>query len=118
MDLVVSAQKKLRALVRDESRGWGDDKNALQRIATRIGVPCSYLWRLLYRSREMKDVRAGVLLKLSMAYDALCERQMRRLHHEREERNPADWIAQDLTRAADALVSKDNRKDDAGRKDS
>lgn len=108
--IVLQAQKKLRDLIRDESRGWGDDRNAVGRIAARLRIPFSYLWRLLYRAGEMKDIRSTVFLKLSIAHNELRERQMRRMEHERGETTASTWLTQNLVRAGDLLAGESNRE--------
>lgn len=57
-----------------EFRGRKDtDGAARYRLASRLGVKENYLFRLQYRAAEMKDVAGEVLLRLSRAYDELCQ---------------------------------------------
>lgn len=56
-----------------EFKGRGDrEKSARFRLAKRSGVPESYLYRLQYKTREMKDVAGEVYRRLKIAYDAAC----------------------------------------------
>ncbi len=58
-----------------EYRGRKDtDGAARYRLANRLGVKESYLFRLQYRAVEMKDVAGEVYRRLKVAYDDLCER--------------------------------------------
>jgi hypothetical protein len=108
--LVGQVRRKLHALISDESRGWGDASNALRRIASRESIPVSYLWRILYRWRELKDVRSSVLLKVSLAHGAMCERQLRKYRDEREETQAAGWITEALVSAAESLAGQDDQE--------
>jgi len=58
-----------------EFRGRRDtDGAARYRLASRLGVKESYLYRLQYRAEEMKDVAGEVYRRLKLAYEGLCER--------------------------------------------
>lgn len=58
-----------------EFRGRKDtDGAARYRLASRLGVKESYLYRLQYRAEEMKDVAGEVYRRLKLAYEGLCER--------------------------------------------
>lgn len=105
--LVRHARAKLGDLVKEESRGWGDDNNALGRLAQHYRVPFSYLWRVLYKHRELKDVRGSVLLKIWSAHEAMCERQQNKFRTERAGAEPAGWISAVVMRAADALAGEE-----------
>lgn len=104
--LVFHTRKKLGDLVKAESRGWGDDSNALRRLSTHFRIPFSYLWRLLYKHEEVKDVRGSVLLKLWIAHEAMCERQKEKYWKERGEAEPTGRISQALVSAASALAGE------------
>lgn len=57
-----------------EFKGRGDrEKTARGRLAKKVGLPESYLYRLQYKTREMKDVAGSVYRALMLAYDAACE---------------------------------------------
>lgn len=60
-----------------EFRGRGDrEKTCRHRLAKKIGVAESYLFRLIYKAHEMSDVKGEVYRRLCEAmkkYEALCE---------------------------------------------
>lgn len=69
------ARDYLDALHDAEYRGRKDtDGAARYRLATRLGVKESYLFRLQYRAAEMKDVAGEVYRRLRLAYVEMCER--------------------------------------------
>lgn len=56
-----------------EFKGRGDrEKSARGRLSDKIGVPESYLFRLQYKTREMKDVAGSVYRALMLAYEDMC----------------------------------------------
>lgn len=112
VSLVGQIRKKLQALVSDESRGWGDAANALRRIAVRECVSHSYLWRILYRHRELKDVRSSVLFKVTIAHRLMCERQLRRFEDERREAEATGWVTEAVLRAAACAAGEIDQPDD------
>ena len=60
-------------LMNREFSGRGDrEKSARFRLSKKTGVPESYLFRLQYKTREMKDVAGEVYRRLKLAYDAAC----------------------------------------------
>lgn len=69
-------------LVRRESRGPGDMRNAMQRLESKYGIPWRTFWELRYRPPA--DVLHGVWERLRQAHLAECERQMRLLKHDIE----------------------------------
>ncbi len=109
--LVLRTRRKLTDLVKDESRGWGDESNALQRIAQNMRVSTSYLWRLLYKRDELKDVRGSVLLKIHLAHEAMRERQQRKFDEEFGEAAPETWLDKALVSAASALARTEEEGD-------
>ncbi len=69
------AKGYLDALHDEEYRGRKDtDGPARYRLAGKLGVKESYLFRLQYRAAEMKDVAGEVYRRLKLAYDEMCER--------------------------------------------
>jgi hypothetical protein len=63
------------ALLDAEHRGRRDtDGAARYRLAKRIGLRESYLYRLQYKASEMKDVAGSAYRSLMLAYEELCER--------------------------------------------
>jgi len=60
-------------LMDSEFRGRGDkEKSARYRLSKKTGVPESYLFRLQYKTAEMKDVAGSVYRALMIAYDTAC----------------------------------------------
>lgn len=60
-------------LMDSEFRGRGDkEKSARYRLSKKTGVPESYLFRLQYKTAEMKDVAGSVYRALMIAYDNAC----------------------------------------------
>lgn len=56
-----------------EFKGRGDkEKSVRYRLSKRTGIPESYLFRLQYKTREMKDVAGEVYRRLMVAYDEAC----------------------------------------------
>lgn len=74
------------ALMDSEFRGRGDrEKSVRGRVSKRTGIPESYLFRLQYKTREMKDVAGSAYRALKLSYDELC-----RLNEEAADRLHAD----------------------------
>lgn len=89
-------------LMDSEFRGRGDkEKSARYRLSKKTGVPESYLFRLQYKTAEMKDVAGSVYRALMIAYDNACrsneeaadkyraQRLGMRGHHETADEKPA-----------------------------
>lgn len=83
----VGVRKTMENSALDEARGWasalmdhefkgrGDrEKSIRYRLSRKIGVPESYLYRLQYKTREMKDVAGSVYRALMIAYNNACEK--------------------------------------------
>lgn len=74
------------ALMDMEFRGRGDrEKTVRGRVSKRTGIPESYLFRLQYKTREMKDVAGSAYRALKLTYDELC-----RLNEEAADRHHAE----------------------------
>lgn len=70
---LIEAKSWADALMNKEHRGRGDkEKSARYRLAKNTGVPESYLFRLQYKTGEMKDVAGSVYRALMIAYDRAC----------------------------------------------
>lgn len=70
-----------------EFKGRGDrEKSVRGRLADRIGVSESYLFRLQYKTREMKDVAGEVYRRLKIAYDDACRKNEAAADRYRDER--------------------------------
>ena len=73
-----------KSLTRMRARGPGDIENAMRSIERDYGVDYWLLWRLRYRRSVLKDIGVSAYMRLKAAYQAECERQMRKLQHEIE----------------------------------
>lgn len=96
----------VRRMVEAETRGWGDQSNALNRIEQRYGIP---FWTLNHlRSGRAKTVEATIFERIRAAYLDLCERQIAKLQHEIsvEKALHHDDIDQDIEREAEALLAR------------
>jgi hypothetical protein len=80
MSSVETAGMYVRRMVESETRGWGDQGNALSRLEARYGLPFWSLDNL--RSGRAKTVEAGLFARIKAAYLDLCERQVVKLQHE------------------------------------
>lgn len=70
---LIEAKSWAEELMDSEFRGRGDrEKSARYRLSKKTGVPESYLFRLQYKTAEMKDVAGSVYRALMIAYDAAC----------------------------------------------
>ena len=76
------ARQWANALLRRETRGPGDQENAMRRLEHRYGIAWRTFWTLRYRPPG--DVLKGVYDRLRAAYMAECGRQERLLRHEIE----------------------------------
>ncbi len=99
---VEQAAEWANALVIRESRGPGDTENAMRRIEQRYGVPFNSLWSLRYR--RPKNIVVGLFARLHAAYEAECERQMRKMAHELEITKTVAGFAHASVAAAQTLV--------------
>jgi hypothetical protein len=89
------------ALMDSEFKGRGDkEKSARYRLSKRTGVPESYLFRLQYKTGEMRDVAGSVYRALMIAYDNACNAneeaadryrsaRLGTIHHEEINKEPA-----------------------------
>jgi hypothetical protein len=77
-----------KELTRFRSRGPGDTDNAMRAIERDYGLDYWLLWRLRYRSSQIKDIGISVYARLEAAYRAEVERQYDKLgdaiHNTRE----------------------------------
>lgn len=77
-----NAARWSKDLTRMRSRGPGDTENAMRSIERDYGVDYWTLWRLRYRRSSLKDIGVSAYMHLKAAYEAECERQMRKLENE------------------------------------
>ena len=100
------AQGYVRRMVEKESRGWGDQSNALIRIEQKYGLP---RWSMDHlRTGRAKTVEAGLFNRIRGAYLDLCERQVLKLRHEIavEKALNEDDTLEDLEREASQLAAR------------
>lgn len=75
---LMEAKQWAEELLDAECRGRRDREGLIRyRLAKKIGVPESYLYRLQYKTRDMNDVRGSVYRALMIAREAYiqaCER--------------------------------------------
>lgn len=102
-DLTASYARKMVEL---ESRGNGDQLNALERVARRCGMGTRSLRRLI--NGETKDPSISVFGRVRAAYLDLCERQITKLQHEVEvdKARYGDAAFADLGREIQTLAEK------------
>lgn len=93
-------------LLRWESRGPGDTKNALRRLARRTGVSYATFWSLRYR--RPKDLYCSVFDKLHAAHESARQHQLARLTDEIETTKARSGADRASVRAALALVDAAN----------
>ena len=92
-------------LTRTESRGPGDRENAWGRLERRYGIPPRAFWSLRYR--RPKTLIVSIYFRLQAAYQAECQRQMRKLQHELAITKATAGADSAAVRAATALVGED-----------
>lgn len=96
----------VRRMVEYETKGWGDQHNALSRLEARYGLP---FWSLAnLKSGRAKTVEAGLFARIRAAYLDLCERQVAKLQHEIsiEKALTEDDTLEDLQREARRLAAQ------------
>jgi hypothetical protein len=71
-------------LTRLRARGPGDIENAMRSIERDYGIDYWTQWRLRYRKNNIRDIGVSIYMRLQAAYQAECERQMRKMRHEIE----------------------------------
>ncbi|TDR28885.1 hypothetical protein [Aquamicrobium defluvii] len=96
----------VRRMVEKETKGWGDQNNAMSRLERRYGLPFWSLNNL--RTGRAKTVEAGLFTRIRSAYLDLCEREIAKLQHElsvEKALNPDDDLS-DIEAEALALAEK------------
>lgn len=107
------ASDYVRRMVEKETRGWGDQRNAMGRLERRYGIPFWSLNNL--RTGRAKTVEAGLFSRIRSAYLDLCERELAKLQHElaiEKAQNPHDDFS-DLEGEAEALLARVQAKKEA-----
>lgn len=73
-EALLEAKSWADALMNHEFKGRGDkEKSARYRLSQKSGVPESYLYRLQYKTAEMRDVAGSVYRALKLYHDRVCE---------------------------------------------
>jgi hypothetical protein len=72
------ARQWAEVLLDAECKGRKDRESPIRyRLAKKLGIPESYIFRLVYKTKEMNDVRGSVYRTLMLAhkaYELACER--------------------------------------------
>lgn len=102
-----NAARWSKDLTRMRSRGPGDTENAMRSIEREYGVDYWTLWRLRYRKSTLRDIGVSAYMTLKAAYEAECERQLRKLQHEIIITEATAGPASPAIRAAKALVGEE-----------
>lgn len=101
---VEEAQKWAKSIVRDESRFPGDYGSAMRRLASKIGVSFTLLWRLHYKLPKSIDVENYLALA-----EFFSEReQARKYGEERHEANAKTALGRYLLRSADRISGEED----------
>lgn len=106
MSTVENASAYVKRMVESETRGWGDQSNAQQRLESRYGLP---FWALEHlRTGRAKTIEAGLFTRIRAAYLDLCERQVTKLQHEIavEKAIQGDDSMEDLEREAAEIMAR------------
>lgn len=98
-----------RKLTQMRARGPGDTDNAMRSIERDYGIAHSILWSLRYRRDRYRSIGVEIYARLSAAYAAECERQVRKLAHEIEITKAVAGASHASVRAAEALVDAANQ---------
>lgn len=93
------AEEAMTSVALMEAKGWADDLMnrefkgrgdkeylARYRLSERTGVSESYLYRLQYKTRDLKDVAGSVYRALMHAYNEACEHNEAAADRYRDER--------------------------------
>lgn len=79
VDRAVTWSKELTRL---RASGPGDTENAMRRVEREYGIDYGVLWALRYR--KPSDILTTWYFRLKAAYEAECDRQIRKLQHEKQ----------------------------------
>ncbi|MCE7028442.1 hypothetical protein [Jiella avicenniae] len=77
--MTAATKQYIDRMIAMESRGWGDQKNAIERLARRYGLP---FWSLEHARTRAKTFRDDFAAMVRTAYLAECERQIVALQNE------------------------------------
>jgi len=93
----------VRKMVELETRGNGDEINALERVARRIGIGSRVARRI--KNGERKTVEIGLIARMKAAYIELCEAQIRKLENEIATERALHGEDDDLENMASAVLA-------------
>lgn len=93
-----------RELTRMKARGPGDLENAMRSVEREYSVDYWAQWQLRYRRSQIKSLSVSIYMRLKAAYEAECERQMRKLAHEVEITKAITGASHAAVVAAEAVV--------------
>lgn len=99
-----------KSLTRMRARGPGDTENAMRSIERDYGVDYWILWRLRYRKSALRDIGVSAYMRLKAAYQAECERQMRKLKDEIGKTEQIAGVNNRIVVAARAVVGEEVQK--------
>ncbi|TIN80729.1 hypothetical protein [Mesorhizobium sp.] len=95
-----------------ECQGRKDREGPIRyRLARKLGIPESYLYRLQYKTNEMNDVRGSVYRALMLAYEDVCRRNEEAADGSRAERLRLRKINAVDRKPAEAGVGMDAPRD-------
>lgn len=97
-------------ITRMKSRGPGGTENAMRQIEREYGVDYGFLWSLRYRRDRLKRISKSVFDRIEAAYQAECQRQMRKLRHEVEITETIAGASCASVVEAKALVDEEGQK--------
>lgn len=103
---IEQAARRSKDLTRMLSRGPGDTGNAMRMIERRYGIGYGFIWSLRYRRDRVKRISKSVFDRIEAAYQAECQRQMRKLTDEIEITQAITGPDCNVVRAAKALVGE------------
>lgn len=94
-------------LTRMRARGPGDMENAMRSLERDYGIDYWFIWQLRYKRDRLKFLSVSIYDRLKAAYQAECERQVRKLQHEITTTEQIAGPDNAAVRSAKALVGKD-----------
>lgn len=95
-------------LTKMRARGPGDLENAMRGIERDYGVDYWFQYQLRYKRDRLKFMSISVFQRLKAAYQAECERQMRKLGNELQRTKEIAGPDDRAVRAAEALFNEDD----------
>jgi hypothetical protein len=109
---IADAAKWSKELTRMRARGPGDTDNAMRQIEREYGIDYGYQWSLRYRVDRLKFISHSIYLRIHGAYQAECDRQMRKLQHEIEITKAVAGASHAAVVAAEAVVGAEDGEEE------